>query len=158
VRRLLVDAFGGDFTDDDWEHGLGGWHVVVEVAGRPVAHAAVVPRDLEVGGRVIHAGYVEAVGTAPDLQGRGFGRLAMAAIGEIVKRNFELGALATGEHDFYALLGWERWRGPTFVRHGAELTRSPEEDDAIMVLRFGSTAELDLTASIACSARPGDDW
>jgi hypothetical protein len=75
-----------------------------------------------------------------------------------VRRDFEMGALATGEHDFYARLGWEPWRGFTYVRRGDELRRSPEEDDAIMVLRFGSSADVDLTAAIACPARRGDDW
>ena len=46
----------------------------------------------------------------------------------------------------------------TYVRRGDELRRSPEEDDAIMVLRFGSSADVDLAAAIACPARRGDDW
>jgi hypothetical protein len=36
--------------------------------------------------------------------------------------------------------------------------RTPEEDGGIMVLRFGATATLDLTAAISCEARAGDDW
>ncbi len=28
----------------------------------------------------------------------------------------------------------------------------------VLVLRFGASANLDLTAPIACPARPGDDW
>jgi aminoglycoside 2'-N-acetyltransferase I len=158
LRRLLEGAFSGDFTDEDWEHALGGWHVVVEDGGRPVAHAAVVRRQLTVGERVLDTGYVEGVGTAADRHGGGLGTLAMREVETIVRREFEMGALATGEHGFYARLGWERWRGLTYVRRGARLQRSPEEDDAIMVLRFGPSADVDVTTSIACPARRGDDW
>ena len=118
LRRLLLDAFADDFSDDDWDHALGGEHVIVAVGGRPVAHASVVPRVLELGERRVRTGYVEAVGTAAAAQGRGFGRRVMAEIETLVRREFEMGGLATGEHEFYARLGWERWRGPTSVRRG----------------------------------------
>ena len=29
IRALLDEAFDGDFGDDDWEHALGGIHVLV---------------------------------------------------------------------------------------------------------------------------------
>lgn len=29
VRDLLDDAFDGGFSDEDWDHGLGGIHVLV---------------------------------------------------------------------------------------------------------------------------------
>ena len=36
ARALLDDVFGGDMTDDDWEHCLGGVHALVcEGAGLP---------------------------------------------------------------------------------------------------------------------------
>ena len=28
IRRLCDSAFAGDFSERDWEHALGGWHVV----------------------------------------------------------------------------------------------------------------------------------
>jgi aminoglycoside 2'-N-acetyltransferase I len=158
LRRLLLDAFADDFSDDDWEHALGGEHVIVDVGGRPVAHASVVPRVLELGDRAVRTGYVEAVGTASAVQGRGFGRRVMGEIEALVRRDFEMGALATGELEFYARLGWEWWRGPTSVRRGDQLVRSPDEDGAIMVLRFGPSAEVDLDGPIACAERRGDDW
>jgi aminoglycoside 2'-N-acetyltransferase I len=158
VRPLLDDAFDGRFDDTDWDHTLGGWHVVVTDGGTVVAHAAVVARELQVDGRPVAAGYVEAVGTAPGRQGQGLGTLAMVEIDRLVRRHHQLGALATSAQRFYERLGWERWRGPTFVRTGDELVRTPEEDDGIMVLRFGPTATIDLTASLSCEARAGDDW
>jgi aminoglycoside 2'-N-acetyltransferase I len=157
--RLLVDAaFGGDFSDDDWAHGLGGRHVVLTEGHRPVAHASVVPRVLEVAGRPIRAGYVEAVATAPDRQGTGLGTRAMETITRLVREEYQMGALSTSAPGFYAPLGWERWQGPTYARDGGRVVRTADEDDGIMVLRFGASAAVDLTASISCEARPGDDW
>src|SRR5207342_780532 len=46
VRLLLEQAFAGDFSPEDWEHALGGWHVVAAADGVALAHAAVVPRVL----------------------------------------------------------------------------------------------------------------
>lgn len=157
IRRLLDDAFE-DFDDDDWANTLGGWHVVVLDGDAPVSHAAVVPRTLEVADRAFRTGYVEGVATSTDRQGAGLGSRAMARLNPIVRQDFELGALSTGRHRFYERLGWQRWRGPTFVRSGAEVVRSVDEDDGVMVLRFGPSAHVDLTAPITCEARRGDDW
>jgi aminoglycoside 2'-N-acetyltransferase I len=83
----------------------------------------------------------------------------MRAIADLVRQRFELGALSTGAWSFYARLGWERWRGPTFVRLADDtLRRSPDEDDGVMVLRCAASLGLDLTAAIACDERPGDSW
>ncbi len=157
IRALLHESFGGDFTDDDWRHALGGRHVIAS-DGSLVAHAALVARTIEVGGGALRAGYVEGAATAPGRRRQGAGSSVMARIGEMIGADHELGALSTGAHRFYERLGWERWLGPSLVRHGDELVRTPDEDDGIMVLRGGSTAALDLTLPIACEARAGDDW
>ena len=158
IRRLLGDAFEGDFSEEDWQHTLGGWHVVVAESGTLVSHAAVVPRDLHVGDRRVRTGYVEGLATAAARQRQGLGSLAMAAVGELLRGRFEMGALSTGRHHFYERLGWERWHGPTFVRHGSQTIRTEEEDDGIMVLRYGASSGVDLRASLSCESRTGDHW
>lgn len=158
IRHLLVEAFEGTFSEEDWRHTLGGWHVVVAESGTVVSHAAVVPRDLHVGDRPVRAGYVEGVATAPGRQRQGFGSLALAGAGQVLHDRFEFGALSTGRHAFYERLGWERWQGPTVVRHGSELIRSEEDDDGVMVLRFGSSHDVDLRAPLSCADRAGDAW
>ena len=157
IRTLLVGAFDGELTDDDWTHALGGWHVIAQDSA-PVAHAAIVERTLWIGGRPLRVGYVEGVATAPAKQGLGHGRAVMRRAGELIRRDYELGALSTGAHAFYEPLGWERWRGPTYVSRDGELLRTADEDDGIMVLRCPATAELDVTAPIWCLSRIGDDW
>lgn len=158
IRRLLDLAFEGDFSDDDWDHAVGGRHVVVRDGGVVLAHAAVVPRTLHAGDRSLRTGYVEAVATTVARRRQGWGTAAMTEAGVLIRREFELGALATGEHAFYARLGWQRWRGPTSARHGAEVVRTEEDDDAVMVLRVGPSRELDLTAPLTCEGRRGADW
>jgi aminoglycoside 2'-N-acetyltransferase I len=158
IRGLVSEAFDDALSDDDWEHALGGWHVVLLDAGAVVAHAAVVPRAIAVAGSQLRGGYVEAVATAPRRQGEGLGSLVMARVGRLLRTEFEIGALSTGLHGFYERLGWELWRGPTFVRHDSELIRTEDEDDGVMVLRFGPSLELDLTNPISCPARNGDNW
>lgn len=158
--RDLLDAAFDDFSDDDWDHGLGGVHAAVLDHDELVAHAAVVPRSIDAGGRTFpDAGYVENVATRPDRQGAGAGTAAMATIGEVLHERHELGVLSTSSHAFYERLGWERWRGPSSVRlPDGSLVRTADEDDGIMVLRFGASATLDLDGPIACDARTGDDW
>jgi aminoglycoside 2'-N-acetyltransferase I len=158
IRGVLDQAFGGEFTDEDWRHTLGGWHVVAEEEDAVVAHAAVVERVLHLGDRPVRAGYVEGVATVPDRQRQGLGSRVMLEVAAIVREDFDIGALSTEEAGFYARLGWELWRGPTSVRHGADLVRTEDEDGGVMVLRFGPTASADLDDPISCPSRPGDDW
>jgi aminoglycoside 2'-N-acetyltransferase I len=158
LRALMTAAFEDGFDEHDWEHALGGVHLLLRVDGLVVAHAAVVPRALDVDGIPFRTGYVEAVATLPSHQGQGHGTAVMTAAGSVVRTDYELGALSTGSPSFYEGLGWERWTGTTWVREGARLRRTPEEDDGILVLRTGSSATLPLTGAIACEARPGDDW
>jgi aminoglycoside 2'-N-acetyltransferase I len=175
IRQLLNEAFEGDFTEDDWQHALGGWHAIIADADRVVAHAAVVPRSLFVSGRrgqslspetgtvpsprQLRVGYVEAVAVTPSLQRRGLGTAVMASMTDLVRGHFELGALSSGEWGFYERLGWERWRGPTFVRTpDGKRQRTVEDDDGVMVLRCATTRDIDVTADITCEARSGDSW
>jgi aminoglycoside 2'-N-acetyltransferase I len=155
---LWDEAFAGSFSDDDADHAFGGVHALVLEGGELVSHAAVVPRALVVGDRPVQAGYVEAVATVPAYQRRGLGSLAMTALHEVLDSDFDLGALSTSAHDFYARLGWERWRGPSFVvREGTRL-RTAEEDDGLMVRRTARTRWVTLTEPLACHDRPGDGW
>ncbi len=162
IRALLWAAFppGEEgFTEHDWEHSLGGLHVLLETADRRIiAHAAVVDRQLHVGGRPLRTGYVEAVATDPRLQGRGYGSAVMREIGRAILDEYALGALGTGRHRFYERLCWQAWRGPSFVRLPEGPRRTPDEDGDILVLITPRTPPIDLTDPISCEWRPGDVW
>jgi aminoglycoside 2'-N-acetyltransferase I len=159
IRALLDAAFHGDFSDDDWAHALGGTHALIADGHGVVAHASVVARDLEVGAARIRVGYVEAVAVRPDRQRTGLGTMVMRALGEVITRDFALGALSTGEWHFYERLAWERWRGETWVRHAdGRRERTPDDDDSLMILRTPRTPPLDPSAALLCDARRGDAW
>jgi len=81
----------------------------------------------------------------------------MREANEIIRPEYELGALGTGAFAFYERLGWERWRGPSFVRTPGGLVRTEEDDGFLMILRT-TAAPLDLDAPISCDWRPGDVW
>ena len=162
IRALLFSAFEGDehggFTEDDWQHSVGGIHFVADTDGRIVGHASVVDRDIHVGGRPLRTGYVEAVATDPSQQRRGIGTALMRRVNDHVAAHYELGALGTGSQPFYERLGWLIWRGPSYVRTEQGDQRTPDEDGYILVLRTPATPELDLEAPISCEWRRGDVW
>ena len=162
IRDMLEVAFGQDederFTEDDWQHALGGVHFVLDVDEEIVVHAAVVARMLHVGGVPLRTGYVEAVATAPSRQRTGLGTVVMRDVGRHIAEVFELGALGTGTHQFYERLGWVTWGGPSSVRAPEGERRTPEDDSYIMVLRTPSSPPLDITAPISCDWRQGDVW
>jgi aminoglycoside 2'-N-acetyltransferase I len=162
IRSILDEAFGQSeddrFTDDDWEHAVGGTHFVLDLAREIVGHASVVERVLEIASRSIRTGYVEAVAVAPARQGAGYGSALMADATAWVAAHFELGALGTGRHRFYERLGWRTWRGPSSVRVPGGTRRTPADDGYILVLPTPTSPPLDFTAPISCDWRQGDVW
>jgi aminoglycoside 2'-N-acetyltransferase I len=158
ARRLLATVFEGDFTAADWEHTLGGMHVLAFDGDELVGHAAVVQRRLLHGGRALRTGYVEGVGVRADRRRRGIGGALIREAGRIVRGGYELGALgATDEAiPLYTSLGWERWPGPTAVVTPDGLRRTPDDDGAVYVLEVA--APLDREAELACDWRDGDVW
>jgi aminoglycoside 2'-N-acetyltransferase I len=158
LHTLFVAAFVDGFTPEDAAHAFGGIHVVAFDGDDVVAHASAVPRTIVVSDRDFDAGYVEAVATSPARQGAGIGTQVMEALDELIRDRWELGVLSTGRPTFYEKLGWERWRGPSYVIKEQGTVRTEDEDDGLMVLRFGASAAIDLTSPITCYDRPGDAW
>lgn len=159
LRALLDAAFDGDFSDDDWAHALGGLHAyLLRDDGAPISHASVVARRIVCGAATLRAGYVEAVATAPEFQRQGHGSAVMRAIAAHVEASYDIGVLSTGEFGFYAPLGWELWRGTTWVEGPTGHERTADDDGGIMVLRTSRTPSLDLDAPIVADWRTGDVW
>jgi aminoglycoside 2'-N-acetyltransferase I len=160
LRAFLDDAFEGEFSEDDWEHALGGLHVVAKDGEQLVGHASVVQRRLVVDRVGIRTGYVEAVAVRADRRGRGLGGELMATVEEVVQAAYDLGALSAGERAarLYARRGWLRWEGPTWVLSPDGPVRTEDEDGGVYVLRTAASSQLDLGGSIACDWRPGDVW
>lgn len=160
LTALCIAAFNEPW-DSYWQDIGPGVHVLAEDAQQGiVGHAAIVDRALYPGSRVLQAGYVEAVAIWPRRQRSGLGTLVMAEINRLIDDGYEVGALGTGSHPFYERLGWEVWRGPTWIRHAdGRRERSVTEDGDILIRRTpGTPPELDLDDPIAIDWRPGEVW
>ena len=161
LRVMFDEAWSGEeaFSDDDWDHTLGGTHFLMRSSdGSVLSHAAVVDRTLEAGARSLRTGYVEGVATWPEYRTRGLATRVMVAAGSLIEERHELGALGTDLFSFYGRLGWERWRGPTGVRTERGTVRTRDEDGFVMVRRTPATRDLELTPLLTCEWRPGDVW
>jgi len=159
---MVVEAFGGDFADDDWEHALGGMHAVICQRGEVIGHAAVVQRRLFYGDLALRCGYVEGVAVREDHRGHGLGGVLMDAVEQVVRGGYHLGALGASElgEPLYTGRGWIQWQGPTSVLAPTGMTATPEDDGGVYVLPSDLPPEvtLDATAAIACDWRNGDVW
>ncbi|MFG2297340.1 GNAT family N-acetyltransferase [Streptomyces sp. NPDC048603] len=113
LREMLDEAFEGQFSDEDFEHGLGGMHALVRRGGRIVAHGSVVQRRVVHGGRALRTGYVEAVAVRAADRGQGLGHAVMGALEEVIGRAYVLGALAASATGapLYRSRGWTVWGG-----------------------------------------------
>ncbi|MEO3758958.1 GNAT family N-acetyltransferase [Mycobacterium sp. B14F4] len=158
ARQMVIEAFGGEFTDADWEHSLGGMHAMIFDHGALIAHAAVVQRRLLYRDAALRCGYVEGVAVREDWRGQGLARAVMDAVEQVVRGAYQLGALSASEaaRHIYTARGWLPWEGPTSVLAPAGLTRTPDDDNALFVLPV--SVELDRTAEITCDWRDGDVW
>jgi aminoglycoside 2'-N-acetyltransferase I len=159
---LCEAAFGEPFARA-WDRVGPGIHVVAEAGGRAVGHAMIIDRRVYFGHEsdtAVDVGYVEHVASLPDLQGRGHGTAVMREIGHIIGDEYALGALATDSNSFYERVGWETWRGPTFVRMAdGEIVRSAGGDGHVMVLRTPRTEpNLDLGGPISVDWRAEEAW
>jgi aminoglycoside 2'-N-acetyltransferase I len=160
LRELFDEAWAEDpegFSDEDWDHALGGRHFVLEAGGEVLAHASVVDRELHTNGHRLATGYVEAVATRPGRQRQGHGSAVLREVNRYIDASFQLGALG-GSPSFYERLGWVVWRGPTNVRTDSGLVRTAADDGYVLVRLTPTSPQLDLWAPISCDWRPGDVW
>jgi aminoglycoside 2'-N-acetyltransferase I len=118
-----------------------------------------VPRPIKFGEapwRTI--GYVEAVATEPDRQGKGVGTRVMQALHREIASRWPAAMLSTGRaRGFYESLGWERWQGPSYTRSGTGIV-ADDEHGGLMILRLDASLVPDLTVGVTCEDRPGDAW
>jgi aminoglycoside 2'-N-acetyltransferase I len=155
AHQLLLDAFEGDWNDDDWDHTLGGMHALVYHRGTLIAHAAVVLRHLMYRGTPLRAGYLEGVAVREDWRGQGLGTALLDGAEQVIRGAYRLGALSPSEsaRQLYLDRGWVEWTGPKSVLGPDGLTRTP---DPVFVLEVD--VSFDPTAELVCDWRAGDVW
>ena len=158
ARRMVIDAFGGEFTDADWEHALGGMHAMICHHGTLIAHAAVVQRRLLYRNSALRCGYIDGVAVREDWRGQGLASALMDAVEQVLRGAYQLGALSSSEagRHIYTSRGWLAWQGPTSVLAPSGMRRTPDDDRSLFVLPIA--VELDTSEAITCDWRDGDVW
>ncbi|MEW5812137.1 MAG: GNAT family N-acetyltransferase [Actinomycetota bacterium] len=160
ARRMLTEAYDGEFSDSDWEHALGGMHAVICHRGAMIGHAAVVQRRLLYRDTALRCGYVEAVAVREDHRGQGLAHALMEAAEQVIRGGYVIGALSTSElgRPLYTSRGWMPWPGTTSALTPGGLVRTPDDDGTVFVLPVASTVDLEAAADLACDWRDGDVW
>jgi aminoglycoside 2'-N-acetyltransferase I len=158
VCQMVTTAFAGDFTENDWEHALGGMHALIWRHGAIIAHAAVVQRRLFYRGSALRCGYVEGVAVREDCRGQGLVHALLDGVEQVVRGAYQVGALSSSvrARRVYGARGWLPWRGPTSVLAQTGPVRTPDDDETIFVLPVGIS--LDTSADLMCDWRAGDVW
>jgi aminoglycoside 2'-N-acetyltransferase I len=160
AQTLVRSAFGANFRDHDWLHGVDGVHVLVSDDATLLAHAAVVTRTLRHDGEVFETGYVEAVAVRADQRGRGLGRLVMDHAEALIRRGHRIGALNAVDDaaNFYASRGWRRWDGRTGADTPAGTVDTYDPADRIFLFPAASCGPLSAAEPLICDWRVGDLW
>ncbi|WP_409059859.1 GNAT family N-acetyltransferase [Streptomyces sp. SYP-A7185] len=154
ARALMDEAFDGDFSDHDWDHGLGGMHALVhDDSGLLLAHGSVVQRRILHDGRSLRVGYVEAVAVRPDRQRQGLGGRVMGALERVIDGAYALGALSASDEGqrLYLGRGWQEWKGAVAVLGPGGATPLPDEEPPLL---WG--VDLDPSYELLFDWRDGD--
>ncbi|OLZ64946.1 aminoglycoside 2'-N-acetyltransferase [Streptomyces sp. IMTB 2501] len=157
ARALLDAAFDGGFSSEDWDHGLGGLHVLVQDGTGLAAHGAVVMRRIRHRGRWLRAGYVEAVAVRPDVRRKGLGGRVLGELERVIGRAYDLGALSASPEGapLYTARGWQRWGGQVHGLSPDGIVRLPEEEGG-MYVRPALAGALDPAEEFVLDWRDGD--
>ncbi|MEV7725734.1 GNAT family N-acetyltransferase [Streptomyces sp. NPDC087917] len=158
LRAFLDGAFEGDFADEDFEHALGGMHVLLREDGELLAHGSVVQRRVLHGGRALRTGYVEAVAVRADRRRRGLGGAVMDRLEQVVARAYVLGALSASEAGatLYTGRGWRPHPGRIGVLGPAGPERLAEEEGSTYVWTPPGGVRPDPAGRLDFDWRDGD--
>jgi aminoglycoside 2'-N-acetyltransferase I len=157
IRALLDAAFDNDFADEDNDHAAGGTRVIAMDGAEIVGHAALVARTVTIAGTPYTVGYVEGVAVAPERQGQGIGKAIMRQITDMAARDYQVSMLSTGEIEFYAKFGWQRFTGESYVDDHGSTVRTADEDEGLMVHTDLRQFNAPGVAWV-CDWRSGDVW
>ena len=117
----------------------------------------MIARTITIAGTPYRVGYVEGVAVAPARQGQGIGAQIMHQITDMAQRDFVVAMLSTGEHDFYAKFGWQRFVSESFVDNHGTISRTAAEDEGLMLITPLGHLNQPGVAWV-CDWRTGDVW
>ncbi len=158
IRRMLDTAFDGDFSDEDWDHALGGVHACIEDDHGIAAHGSVVMRRVLHNSRSYRVGYVEGVGVRADRRRQGLAGLVMAELERVIDGAYAFGALSASDEGaaLYRARGWEPWKGRIEVLGPDGIVRLPDEEGSTYLRPAAGGPLPDPTAALVFDWRDGD--
>ncbi|MFD7320211.1 GNAT family N-acetyltransferase [Streptomyces sp. NPDC059875] len=158
IKDMLDTAFDGDFSDEDWDHGLGGIHAWIEDEHGIAAHGSVIMRRVLHNGRSHRVGYVEAVGVRQDRRRQGLGGLVTAELERVIDGAYAFGALSASEDGatLYRARGWELWKGRIEALSPDGIVHLPEEEDSTYLRAAAARPLPDPAAALVFDWRDGD--
>ncbi|MGW6566837.1 GNAT family N-acetyltransferase [Streptomyces sp. NPDC054975] len=158
VREMLDAAFEGDFSDEDWDHALGGVHAWIEDERGVAAHGSVIMRRVLHDGRSYRVGYVEGVGVRDDRRRQGLGGLVMAELERVIDGAYAFGALSASDDGaaLYTARGWRPWEGRIEALGPEGVVHLPEEEGSTYVRPAGGRALPAPAAALVFDWRDGD--
>ncbi|MFJ3580795.1 GNAT family N-acetyltransferase [Streptomyces sp. NPDC090127] len=158
VREMLDAAFRGGFSDEDWDHALGGVHAWIEDERGVAAHGSVIMRRVLHDGRSYRVGYVEGVGVRDDRRRRGLGGLVMAELERVIDGAYVFGALSASEDGaaLYTARGWRAWEGRIEALAPAGVVHLPEEEGSVYVRPAGGRTLPAPAVALVFDWRDGD--
>ncbi|WP_046503968.1 GNAT family N-acetyltransferase [Streptomyces odonnellii] len=159
IRALMDTVFESGFTDEDWDHGLGGVHAYVRAPdGAFLAHGSVIQRRVLYEGRSYRVGYVESVAVRPDRHRQGLGGRVMAALERVIDGAYDLGALSASDAGafLYRSRGWHLWQGTIETLAPGGLIRLPEEEGSAFLRPAAGRPLPGTSGALVFDWREGD--
>ncbi|BBC38366.1 hypothetical protein SGFS_096600 [Streptomyces graminofaciens] len=157
LRTMLEGCFGERYGDTAWQHCLGGIHYLLRYRGELAAHGSLVPRWFKQGNVALRGMYGESMATVPHLRHRGLGSIVVAMATAEIRLHHEIGVFAASKYEFYERQGWQKWRGPTFVRTDEETLPAAPARGAVM-FRLPVDSSVNPDADLTTDWRDGDIW
>lgn len=127
LRRCFPEDDSAFSQTRSWHGSAPAWSILIEDAGRIVAHAGIVDRIIQVGKKPVRVAGIQNVGVVPECRGQGLSsRMMIAAMEEAAKLGFDAGLLYCLPvlEKVYANCGWKLLPGAEIIRvdeFGAEV-------------------------------------
>ena len=156
IADLCTVVFDEDLTEL-FEVARPTTHVLGRLDGQLASHAMWCTRWLQPGARApLRTAYVEAVGTLPEFQRRGYASRIMRRLVDEIPGSYELAALCPATSEIYERLRWRFWRGALSVRM-TDGTSMPTPEERVMIFDLPGRPALDVDESLSIEWRPGEE-
>ena len=159
IYQLLYQVFEQDFSLADFDHALGGMHILAYQNDQIIGHVAIVQRSVIADRSPYRIGYIEGLGVAEAYRRQGIGRKLMEQSGYIIANSYDFGLLSASEEGLplYQSLGWKIWSGELYESTIDSYQRSLEDEGSVLFLA-GATQDIAATSPLYCDYRSGDQW